>query len=196
MKDIIDIDLINLIKNTIPNDYCKLDCIHIIEGLTKSISTIEEILLYCSIYENNYFFEKLYIEMLKKFDNQEKENLYFIDAYYKTFHNEKSKEYNKIFEKYRKKNKNKIINSKKIKREIHFSRLLIIYIRRNRKMEHDEKIHCILGQRLSLYLDYIKYQILLKVYNEQCDEEIKRYGEWNLKMIKMQDTIRDKEYLI
>ncbi len=63
-------------------------------------------------------------------------------------------------------------------------------------MEYDEKIHCILGQRLSLYLDYIKYQILLKVYNEQCDEEIKRYGEWNLKMIKMQDTIRDKEYLI
>lgn len=196
MKHTIDIDLINLIKNTIPNDYCKLDCIHIIEGLTKNISTIEEILLYCLIYENDYLFEKLYIEMLNNFDNQEKENLYFIYAYYTILHDEKSKEYDKIFEKYRNKNKNKIINSKKLKKEIHFSRLLILYIRRNRKMEYDEKIHCILGQRLSLSLDYIKYQILLKVYSEQCDEEIKRYGEWNLKMIKRNDTIRDKEYLI
>ena len=74
MKDTIDIDLINLIRNSIPNDYCKLDCIFIIDSISKSKSTIVDILLYCLIYDCDYLFEKLYNEILNKFNKHDLED--------------------------------------------------------------------------------------------------------------------------
>ena len=94
------------------------------------------------------------------------------------------------------KNKIKIINPKKVLRSIKLSRILIKQIRKSEKEDYDEKIDSIIRQRLILYEEYLRYQILLKIYNQEIDEKIKRYEEWNLKMIKRNDTIRDREYLL
>ncbi len=196
MKELIDVDIINIIRNTISNDFCKLNCVVIIDSISQNKSTIKDILLYCLIYECDYLFEKLYNEILNKFNKHDLKDFYYIYAYYKMIHGNSSKEYEKIREKYIKKNKIKILNPKKVLRSIKLSRILIKQIRKSEKEDYDEKIDSIIRQRLILYEEYLRYQILLKIYNQEIDEKIKRYEEWNLKMIKRNDTIRDREYLL
>ena len=61
-----DKDLANIIRNNIPNDYCKRLCLDVMEEerIDNSLSdfTDEKIMLYCLIYGDSYFVNRIYKE--------------------------------------------------------------------------------------------------------------------------------------
>ena len=65
-----DNDLANIIRNNIPNDYCKRLCLDVMEGEQKNNNlsdfTDEKIMIYCLIYGDSYFVNRIYKE--KNFD--------------------------------------------------------------------------------------------------------------------------------
>ncbi len=79
-----DENIINLIRNRISNDYCKLMCDEIIEEKSKLImeSYIIGLMIYCMIYDIPYFVEYIYKENTQNNILKEQEQINILYLYY------------------------------------------------------------------------------------------------------------------
>lgn len=189
-------DILNLLKNSIPNDQCKMFCIPAIEETKKTMKFYyrTNIFIYCVVYELEYFINELF-KIHKKDNSKGEDDIEFAYLYYLQSHNQddtKLKE--KLVEKYKtikKKVQQEIDSLKTIK----FDVLWIKRIFRNNG-DNDLKNNRIMGNRISIINTCMKYKILSKElelrYNEQIDKILNR----NVKLLKKCNYIEDKLYLI
>ena len=79
-----DENIINLIRNRISNDYCKLMCDEVIEEKSKLLlqSYITGLMIYCMIYDIPYFVEQIYKENIQNNVLKEQEQINILYLYY------------------------------------------------------------------------------------------------------------------
>ena len=152
-------------------------------------------MVYCVIYNMDYFIEKLYETKLKKdiFDMQEK--IDFIYLYYLEQKGQTNLELmQKLLEKYK---SNKSIN-KEIKnlKEIKLERKIMIDEYKKQKYDFVILKMSELEKRLEILALCFKYKILIKYLKIENNEKIDKLIHWNLFMIKNADYIEDKIYLM
>lgn len=192
-----DEDLINLLKNSIPNDYCKLICSEIMEERRETDRQFfaTELMVYCVIYEMDYFIEKLHTIKYKNdfFETQEK-----IDCIYLYYIERNNKEDIKLKSEFIKKYKNK---SKKISKEIktleliNINRKIMKYNHRKNRDKVNKKASEI-RQRTEIIIECMKYKCLMKYFNLKDSQKLDRILSWNIRNIKKSNTIDDKILLM
>ena len=79
-----DENIINLIRNRISNDYCKLMCDEVIEEKSKLLiqSYMTGLMIYCMIYDIPYFVEQIYKENTQNNVLKEQEQINILYLYY------------------------------------------------------------------------------------------------------------------
>lgn len=177
-------DILNLLKNSIPNDQCKMFCIPAIEETKKTMKLYyrTNIFIYCVVYELEYFINELF-KIHKKDNIKGEDDIEFAYLYYLQSHNQddtKLKE--KLVEKYKtiKKKVQKEIDSLKT---IKFDVLWIKRIFRNNG-DNDLKNNRIMGNRISIINTCMKYKILSKELELRYNEKIDKILNRNVKLLK------------
>lgn len=192
-----DEDTINLIKNSISNDYCKLIC----NGAMMKQTQLErdlglvELMTYCIIYDIEYFIERIYKEKLNRYFFNMQEQMDFIYLYYIE---SKGKENVNL--------RNKLINKYKMKRKKVFKEIetmnLINYNRKLIKQNHSKQEDIVIEKylevkhRLDIIAMCMKYKILIKYLNLENNKKVDKILNWNLFLVKKINTIEDKFWLI
>ena len=192
-----DEDTINLMKNSISNDYCKLIC----NGAMMKQTQLErdlglvELMTYCIIYDIEYFIERIYKEKLNRYFFNMQEQMDFIYLYYIE---SKGKENVNL--------RNKLINKYKMKRKKVFKEIetmnLINYNRKLIKQNHSKQEDIVIEKylevkhRLDIIAMCMKYKILIKYLNLENNKKVDKILNWNLFLVKKINTIEDKFWLI
>lgn len=195
-----DENIINLIRNRISNDYCKLMCDEIIEEKSKLImeSYIIGLMIYCMIYDIPYFVEYIYKENTQNNILKEQEQINILYLYYLEKNNKEDINLkNKILEKYTKGKIEKRRVTKEIQklRLINFDRKIIKY--NNKKQENIVIKKFLESQnRLNIIACCIKYKFLINNLNLKDNKKIDRILNWNIFLIKKYNSIEDKIWLI
>ena len=195
-----DENIINLIRNRISNDYCKLMCDEIIEEKSKVImeSYIIGLMIYCMIYDIPYFVEYIYKENTQNNILKEQEQINILYLYYLEKNNKEDINLkNKILEKYTKGKIEKRRVTKEIQklRLINFDRKIIKY--NNKKQENIVIKKFLESQnRLNIIACCIKYKFLINNLNLKDNKKIDRILNWNIFLIKKYNSIEDKIWLI
>ena len=193
-----DDGIINLIKNEVPNDYCKLLCVQVIENENQNIDNyyIFQLMSYCIFYDFSYFIEYLYKNKQEKdfFDYYK-----LIDFLYLYYLKENKKENieltNKIIENY-KKRKKKLIKEIKTLKIINFGRIIIKHDYRKKKKNIVVRKSLELDQRLLIIAECIQYKFLIDNLGLEDNKKIDRMLNWNIYLLKKINTIEDKIWLI
>ena len=194
-----DKDLANIIRNTISNDYCKRLCLDVMEeendGDSLSNFIDERIMLYCLIYDNSYFVDRIYKE--KSFDkNSSFKYIYVYNLFEENKHDEELEEELVSFYKNEKRIKklNKEIKSLIV---INFARKLMKSQYKKYKKE-DEFIRnsTIINHRLDIISICIEYKVLIKLLGLEENKKIDRILNWNISRVKKCNTIEDKLWLM
>lgn len=188
-----DESLINLIKNSILNDYCKLMCIEAIEeqSTMKEEREIRNLMLYCIIYDMEYF-----VERIKKDMSTYKKEIDYIYMYYLESKNKQNVNLQKqIIENYNKKAK-KIAKEIKTLSLINFDRKLLRYQHRKKGEDPVIKTSMKIYIRLDIIAECIKYKYLIKHLGLEDNKKIDKILNWNISVIKKTHTIEDKLWLI
>ena len=195
-----DENIINLIRNRISNDYCKLMFDEIIEEKSKLImeSYIIGLMIYCMIYDIPYFVEYIYKENTQNNILKEQEQINILYLYYLEKNNKEDINLkNKILEKYTKGKIEKRRVTKEIQklRLINFDRKIIKY--NNKKQENIVIKKFLESQnRLNIIACCIKYKFLINNLNLKDNKKIDRILNWNIFLIKKYNSIEDKIWLI
>ncbi len=189
--------LINLIKNSILNDYCKLICNQAMEEENSAYRKyfFLELMIYSVIYDVPYFVEKIQKINTKKDILNSKEGLDFIYLYYLEKNNKEDiKLKNEILKKYKNKKKkiNKEIQTLKL---INFDRKVIKYNHRKENYKVVKRFVEI-EERIDIILECMKYKILIKYLNLESNSKIDRILNWNITLIKKYDNLKDMKWLI
>ena len=189
-------DTLNLIRNSILNDHCKMFCIPAMEENKKSMKIYyrKKVFMYCVIYELEYFIKSLF-EIHKKDNVKNEDDIEFAYLYYLQEHNKNDDGLkNRLVDKYRKKTKKlqKYINDLT---EIKFDVALIKHSFKE-KLGKDLKNNNIMSDRIDIINTCMRYKILSKelnlIYNEKIDKILKR----NIMLVKKCNSIEDKFYLM
>lgn len=195
-----DENIINLIRNRISNDYCKLMCDEVIEEKSKLLlqSYITGLMIYCMIYDIPYFVEQIYKENTKNNVLKEQEQINILYLYYLERNNKENIELkNKILEKYTngKSEKRKVTKEIQKLSLINFDRKIIKY---NNKKEKNIVIKKFLElqNRIDMIACCIEYKFLINNLNLKDNKKIDRILNWNIFLIKKHNTIEDKIWLI
>lgn len=194
-----DKDLANIIRNTILNDYCKRLCLDVMEeendddNLSNFID--EKIMIYCLIYDNSYFVDRIYKE--KSFNkNSNFKYIYVYNLLKENKHDEKLEKELTSFYKNRKRIEklNKEIESLAV---INFDRKLM-KIRYKKYKKEDEFIRnsTIINHRLDIISTCIEYKVLIKLLDLEENMKIDRILNWNISRVKKCNTIEDKLWLM
>ena len=195
-----DENIINLIRNRISNDYCKLMCDEIIGEKSKLImeSYIIGLMIYCMIYDIPYFVEYIYKKNTQNNILKEQEQINILYLYYLEKNNKEDINLkNKILEKYTKGKIEKRRVTKEIQklRLINFDRKIIKY--NNKKQENIVIKKFLESQnRLNIIACCIKYKFLINNLNLKDNKKIDRILNWNIFLIKKYNSIEDKIWLI
>ena len=189
--------LINLIKNSILNDYCKLICNQAMKEENSAYRKyfFLELMIYSVIYDVPYFVEKIQKINTKKDILNSKEGLDFIYLYYLEKNNKEDiKLKNEILKKYKNKKKkiNKEIQTLKL---INFDRKVIKYNHRKENYKVVKRFAEI-EERIDIILECMKYKILIKYLNLESNSKIDRILNWNITLIKKYDNLKDMKWLI
>lgn len=195
-----DEDIINLIRNGISNDYCKLICQEAIEEERGSLkeSYVIGIMIYCIFYDMSYFVEYIYKENIKNntLEVQYKINILYL-YYLEKNHKDNIKLKNEILEQYKKQKLKRRQVTKEIQKLnlINFDRKIIKY--NNKKQENIViKKFLELQQRLDIIACCIEYKFLIDNLNFENNIKIDRILNWNIFLIKKYNTIEDKIWMI
>ncbi len=195
-----DENIINLIRNRISNDYCKLMCDEVIEEKSKLLiqSYMTGLMIYCMIYDIPYFVEQIYKENTKNNVLKEQEQINILYLYYLERNNKENIELkNKILEKYTngKSEKRKVTKEIQKLSLINFDRKIIKY---NNKKEKNIVIKKFLElqNRIDMIACCIEYKFLINNLNLKDNKKIDRILNWNIFLIKKHNTIEDKIWLI
>lgn len=189
-------DILNLLKNSIYNDQCKMFCVPAIEENKKTMKIYyrTNIFIYCVVYELEYFINELF-KIHKKDNIKGEDNIEFAYLYYLQIHNQDDTNLKeKVVKKY-KKRKKKIQKEIDNLQEIKFDVFLIKKRFRDNK-DKDLKNHSIMTSRISIINTCIKYKILSKELNLQFNEKIDKILIKNIKLLKKCNYVEDKLYLI
>jgi len=196
-----DKDLANIIRNNIPNDYCKKLCLDVMEEENErnSLSDFrdEKIMLYCLIYGDSYFVNRIYKE--KDFSKISHSTINFRYIYlYNLFkenkHDEELEE--ELFVVYSNKKE-----MKKLNKEINSLSMINFYrklIRFYYKKYEDEVIKnsTIINLRLDIISSCIEYKVLTKILFLEENNKIDRLLNWNISRVMRCNTIEDKLWLM
>lgn len=192
-----DKDLANLIRNSIPNDYCKLFCLDIMEeDKRNSLNDYceEKIMIYCFIYDNSYFVDRIYKE--KDFNKKGVFDRTIRHIY--LYNLLKNKKHDEALEKDICDTYKKEKDIKQLKKdidslsELKFDRRLIKYYYNKKKDDIVIRNHNIISNRLSIISDCITYKLLIKLLNLEENKKIDRLLNWNISRVKKCNTIEDK----
>lgn len=198
-----DKDLANIIRNSIPNDYCKLYCLDIMQEDENEKITINDycerkVMIYCVIYDNSYFVKRIYKE--KDFN---KEGIYDRDLKYLYLYdllkNNKDDEEleNEICSNYEKeKDIKSLCKAMDSLRGVNFNRRFIKYYNKKKKEDIVTKNQNIVSSRLDIILDCITYKVLIKLLKLEDNKKIDRLLNWNISRVKKCHTIEDKLWLM
>ena len=190
-------DILNLLKNSILNDQCKMFCIPAIEETKKTMKLYyrKNIFMYCVVYELEYFINELF--KIHKRDNikRSEDDIEFAYLYYLQSHNkDDTKLKEKIVEKY-KRIKKKVQKEMDTLKEIKFDVFLIKLIFKDNG-DNDLKNNRIICNRISIINTCMKYKILSKELDLQYNERIDKVLSRNIMLLKKCNFIEDKLYLI
>lgn len=195
-----DENIINLIRNRISNDYCKLMCDEVIEEKSKLLiqSYMTGLMIYCMIYDIPYFVEQIYKENTQNNVLKEQEQINILYLYYLERNNKENIELkNKILKKYTngKSEKRKVTKEIQKLSLINFDRKIIKY---NNKKEKNIVIKKFLElqNRIDMIACCIEYKFLINNVNLKDNKKIDRILNWNIFLIKKHNTIEDKIWLI
>ena len=195
-----DENIINLIRNRISNDYCKLMCDEVIEEKSKLLlqSYITGLMIYCMIYDIPYFVEQIYKENIQNNVLKEQEQINILYLYYLERNNKENIELkNKILKKYTngKSEKRKVTKEIQKLSLINFDRKII---KCNNKKQKNIVIKKFLElqHRLNMIACCIEYKFLINNLNLKDNKKIDRILNWNIFLIKKHNTIEDKIWLI
>lgn len=195
-----DENIINLIRNRISNDYCKLMCDEVIEEKSKLLiqSYMTGLMIYCMIYDIPYFVEQIYKENTQNNVLKEQEQINILYLYYLERNNKENIELkNKILKKYTngKSEKRKVTKEIQKLSLINFDRKIIKY---NNKKEKNIVIKKFLElqNRIDMIACCIEYKFLINNLNLKDNKKIDRILNWNIFLIKKHNTIEDKIWLI
>ncbi len=195
-----DENIINLIRNRISNDYCKLMCDEVIEEKSKLLlqSYITGLMIYCMIYDIPYFVEQIYKENIQNNVLKEQEQINILYLYYLERNNKENIELkNKILKKYTngKSEKRKVTKEIQKLSLINFDRKIIKYNNKKQKNIVIKKF-LELQHRLNMIACCIEYKFLINNLNLKDNKKIDRILNWNIFLIKKHNTIEDKIWLI
>ena len=195
-----DENIINLIRNRISNDYCKLMCDEVIEEKSKLLiqSYMTGLMIYCMIYDIPYFVEQIYKENIQNNVLKEQEQINILYLYYLERNNKENIELkNKILKKYTngKSEKRKVTKEIQKLSLINFDRKIIKYNNKKQKNIVIKKF-LELQHRLNMIACCIEYKFLINNLNLKDNKKIDRILNWNIFLIKKHNTIEDKIWLI
>ena len=195
-----DENIINLIRNRISNDYCKLMCDEVIEEKSKLLiqSYMTGLMIYCMIYDIPYFVEQIYKENTQNNVLKEQEQINILYLYYLERNNKENIELkNKILKKYTngKSEKRKVTKEIQKLSLINFDRKIIKYNNKKQKNIVIKKF-LELQHRLNMIACCIEYKFLINNLNLKDNKKIDRILNWNIFLIKKHNTIEDKIWLI
>ena len=195
-----DENIINLIRNRISNDYCKLMCDEVIEEKSKLLlqSYITGLMIYCMIYDIPYFVEQIYKENIQNNVLKEQEQINILYLYYLERNNKENIDLKKkILKKYTngKSEKRKVTKEIQKLSLINFDRKIIKYNNKKQKNIVIKKF-LELQHRLNMIACCIEYKFLINNLNLKDNKKIDRILNWNIFLIKKHNTIEDKIWLI
>ena len=183
-----DSDLINLLKNSIENDHCKLICLLSMKQNSKNYF-LDDLIIFSILYDMDYFVEKLYAFKNSKWFEDEVDFAYLY--YRKKNEKEKTEEKRKIMLKY-----NNEKNKKKKLKEISKLDMINFYRKsikkyRNTETNNDFRNNNIICERLNIIALAMKYKFLLDEYKLKNDK-IDRILNWNIKRVKKCNRIENR----
>ena len=198
-----DNDLANIIRNNIPNDYCKRLCLDVMEGEQKNNNlsdfTDEKIMIYCLIYGDSYFVNRTYKE--KNFDKISSFTINFRYIYlYNLFkENKQDKELEEellLFYSNKKEMKRLIKEISSLSMINFYRKLIKFYYKRYKNEDEVIKNSTIINHRLDIISTCIEYKVLIKILGLQENKKVDRILNWNILRVKKCNTIEDKLWLM
>lgn len=198
-----DNDLANIIRNNIPNDYCKRLCLDVMEGEQKNNNlsdfTDEKIMIYCLIYGDSYFVNRIYKE--KNFDKISSFTINFRYIYlYNLFkENKQDKELEEellLFYSNKKEMKRLIKEISSLSMINFYRKLIKFYYKRYKNEDEVIKNSTIVNHRLDIISTCIEYKVLIKILGLQENKKVDRILNWNILRVKKCNTIEDKLWLM
>lgn len=190
-----DKELVNLLRNSISNDYCKIMCLLTINNKDKYMEKYYEkiLILYCIIYDFDYFVSK--IHKIKNENNNSYDEISFSFLYYmKQKENMDEKLINNLLQKYKNKKKlNKTEQEIQSLNEINFHRKQLQRIHKEYKKDKKRQFYIldIIDKRMDIIALSMKYLILIDELKLNNNPKINRILKWNIKQVKQYDTLEE-----
>ena len=184
-----DVDFINLFRNSINNDYAKMfSSVTMHTSSDTDNSCLDLLIVYAILYDMSYYAKKFY-EM--RHEETPVDDISFMYADYnndETLLNKLKMECNKEAEK------------KSLLEEIESDYQTIKYLRtdlykvikKRRKLKIDTTISRMMSTRIILLMTIKKYQYVLKLYGMKENPKFNRLYNWNVREIKRHHTVEDE----